>query len=404
MSTISDDLLERRKKLIAQATEIAQKGVTEARDLTGDEQESFDKMIAEADALGARAQAIAEGEQRARDLEDSFRKVTGREPEQHRGDQGPTLGSWAREARLGDAFEVEAVAGAERRALHRYQEHRAMSVGAAGGLGNDGVYGQLWEYAIAASQILQAGVDIIQTADGNTLPLPVVTAHATGASAAANAPITASDAALTVVNLSATKYGYLTLVPSELVQDATFDLEGYLSRAAGRELGNIISKVASDAVIAGFTVSGATAPTASVGATGSVFSDALITLFHSVLPAYRSTAAWLFADPTAAAIRKTKDPQGRYIWETALTAGNPDLVLGKSTYIDPNLPSPTGTAKPIYFGDFSALKVRIAGGLRFERSAEYAFGNDQIAFRAIVRTGAVSTDPNAVKHLALTAA
>lgn len=53
----------------------------------------------------------------------------------------------------------------------------------------------------------------------------------------ANDPISASDAALTVVDLSVAKKGYITLVPSELLQDATFDLEGYLARAAGRELG-----------------------------------------------------------------------------------------------------------------------------------------------------------------------
>lgn len=403
MATIVEDLLERRQKLIAQATEIAQKGVLEARDLSADEQTNFDKMIAEADALGTRAQAIREGEERARELENSFKQATGREVEGRGGEPAEGLAKWAREARMGDAFEVKAVAGAERRALQRYTEQRAMTHGAAGGVGNDGVYGQLWEYAVAGSQILQAGVDIIQTSDGNTLPLPVVTAHATGASAAANAPITASDAALNIVNLGATKYGYLTLVPSELVSDVTFDLEGYLARAAGRELGKIISSVASAAVVAGYTASGATAPTASIGATGSVFSDALITLFHSVLPEYRAASSWLFSDPTAAAIRKAKDPSGRYLWETAIVNGNPDLVLGKSTFIDSNLPSPTGTNKIIYFGDFSSLKVRIAGGLRFERSAEYAFGNDQVAFRALVRTGAVAVDANAVKFLQLTA-
>ena len=47
------------------------------------------------------------------------------------------------------------------------------------------------------------------------------------------------------------------------------------------------------------------------------------------------------------------------------------------------------------FGD--ALKVRVAGGVRFERSDQYAFGNDQVAFRAVVRCGAVTVDPNAVK-------
>ena len=60
------------------------------------------------------------------------------------------------------------------------------------------------------------------------------------------------------------------------------------------------------------------------------------------------------------------------------------------------------TKKIVYFGDWSALKVRIAGGLRFERSNDYAFGNDQVAFRAVVRSGAVVVDPNAVKYLVLT--
>jgi len=399
MSDILESLDERRKALVIGATKIAQRGVTEGRDLTVEEQTSFDQQIAEAEGIGQRMAAISEGEQRAREIEASFRPH-GEEQQQERSG----LGSWAREARVGDAFDLAPVSGAERRAMAAFRENRAMTAGAGGGLGKDGVYGQLWEYAVAQSGILQAGVDIISTTDGNALPMPVVTAHATTSAVAANAPITASDAAMTVVDLSVSKYGYLTLVPSELVQDATFDLDGYLARAAGRELGRQIQTVASNAVTAGFTVSGATAASATVGATGSVFTDAIITLFHSVLPEYRTNAAFLMSDPTAAGVRKTKDPQGRYIWETALTAGNPDLVLGKSTYIDSNLQGPSvGTAKIIYFGDFSALKVRIAGGIRFERSSEYAFGNDQVAFRAVVRTGAVALDPNAVKFLQLTA-
>jgi HK97 family phage major capsid protein len=60
--------------------------------------------------------------------------------------------------------------------------------------------------------------------------------------------------------------------------------------------------------------------------------------------------------------------------------------------------SPAANAKSVFFGECAALKVRIAGGLRFERSSEFAFGNDQVAFRAIVRAGAAVVDPNAVKY------
>jgi HK97 family phage major capsid protein len=285
---------------------------------------------------------------------------------------------------------------------------------ASGGVAADGVYGQLWQYAVAGSQLLQAGVDIINTTDGNTLPLPVATVHATtGTSNAAlpvaisaNSSITANDATITTVNLSVSKYGYLTLVPSELVQDSAFDLEGYISQAAGRELARTIAYIAATAAISGFTTAGVTGPTGTsttLGnqATAGQGSDLIYQLYHSVLPEYRANAAFVMADPSAAQVRMLKSTtSGAGVWQPALSAGDPDLLVGKPVYISPQLPSMAANAKPIYFGEWSALKVRIAGGIRFERSSEYAFGNDQVAFRALVRCGAVTVDPNAVKFLA----
>lgn len=408
--SIADQLMERRAALITQAQDVASKGVTEGRDLSPEEQNKFDGMIAEAQKLYDRAKAIKEGEDRARELDDSFKKVTGTEKR----DQGDSdFGKWAREARVGDSFDIKPVFGAEKRAIAtRGAETRAMS--ASGGVGPDGVYGQLWQYAVAGSQLLQSGVDIINTGDGNTLPLPVATAHATTGTAnsltpatiAANAAITANDATITTVNLSVSKYGYLTLVPTELVQDTNFDLEGYISQAAGRELARTLSAIGTNALIAGFTTAGVTGPTGtatSLGnqATAGQGSDLLFQLYHSVLPEYRTNAAWLMADPTAALIRQLKaSTTGISVWQPALTAGDPDMLVGKPTYIVPQLPSMAANAKPIYFGEMAALKLRIAGGIRFERSDQYAFGNDQIAFRALVRTGAVTVDPNAVKYFA----
>jgi HK97 family phage major capsid protein len=411
MSSIADTLMERRAALIKDAQEIAQKGVTEDRDLTVEEQSAFDGKFAEAGKLQERAKAIAEGEKRGNELEESFRSVTGKKPtEQRQTEADDKFGKWAREARVGDWFDVDAVPGAERRAMAtRGSETRAMS--ASGGVAADGVYGQLWQYAVAGSQLLQSGVDILNTTDGNTLPLPVATVHATTGTAnaalpaaiSANGAITSNDATVTTVNLSVSKYGYLTLVPSELVQDVNFDLEGYISQAAGRELARTLSYIGTTALIAGFTTQGVAGPvgtTVSLGsqATAGMGSDLLVNLFHSVLPEYRTNSAWVMADSSFAAIRNLKGaPNGSSIWQPALTAGDPDTILGKPAYVVPQLPSMGVSAKPIYFGEMAALKIRIAGGLRFERSNEYAFGNDQVAFRTLVRTGAVTVDPNAVK-------
>jgi len=415
MSSIADTLMERRAALINEAQEIAQRGVTEGRELSVEEQAAFDGMFAEAGTLLGRAKAIKDGEDRGRELEESFRKVTGKQPneQQRQTDADAAFGKWAREARVGDVFDIAAVPGAERRAMAtRGQETRAMS--ATGGVAQDGVYGQLWQYAVAGSQLLQSGVDILNTTDGNTLPLPVATVHATTGTAnaalpaaiSANGAITANDATLTTVNLSVSKYGYLTLVPSELVSDTNFDLEGYISMAAGRELARTLSYIGTTALIAGFTTVGVTGPvgtTVSLGsqATAGMGSDLLVNLFHSVLPEYRTNSAWVMADSSFAAIRNLKGaPNGSSIWQPALTAGDPDTILGKPAYVVPQLPAMAANAKSIYFGEMSALKIRIAGGLRFERSNEYAFGNDQVAFRTLVRTGAVTVDPNACKYLA----
>ncbi len=409
MQSIADQLMERRAALIVKAQEIAQQGVTEARDLTVEEQTSFDKMIAEACTILERAKSLHEGEKNANALETSFRKATGRELRDEPGPRESEFGKWAREARIGDFYEIVPVFGAEKRAIQtRGQEVRAMS--ATLGAGPDSVYAQLWQYAVAGSQLLQSGADIINTSDGNSLPLPVATAHATTGSTpavvAANAALTASDATLATVNLTVNKYGYLTLVPSELVSDTTFDLEGYIAQSAGRDLARTIGAIGAAAVIAGFTTAGVTGPvgtTVSLGnqATAGQGSDLLFQLFHSVLPEYRTNAAWLMADPTASLIRQLKaSTTGISVWQPALTAGDPDMLVGKPTYIVPQLPAMAANAKPIYFGEMTALKIRLAGGIRFERSNEYAFGNDQVAYRAVIRCGAVTVDPNAVKFLA----
>jgi HK97 family phage major capsid protein len=411
-TSIADQLMERRATLIKQAQEVAQKGVTEGRKLTVEEEASCDQMLAEAGELLVRAKSFHEGEQRAHDLENSYRSVTGKDPE----DRGPVegaFGKWAREARVGDHFDVKPERGAEARAIaSRGAETRAMS--ASGGIAPDSVYSQLWQYAVAGSQLLQAGVDIINTSDGNTLPLPVATVHATTGTAnaalpvaiSANGVVTLNDATLTTVNLTVAKYGYLTLVPSELVQDTAFDLEGYISMSAGRELARTIAYIAATAAIAGFTTAGVTGPTGtstSLGnqATAGQGSDLIYQLYHSVLPEYRTNAAFVMNDTAAALVRQLKSTtSGAGVWEPALTAGDPDMLVGKPVYISPQIASMAANAKSIFFGEWAALKVRIAGGIRFERSNEYAFGNDQVAFRALVRTGAVTVDPNAVKHFA----
>ncbi|UXA19543.1 phage major capsid protein [Mycobacterium sp. SMC-4] len=400
--SLANELMQRRAKLIKDAQEIAQRGVAEDRDLTSEEQTSFDQMIAEANKLHERATAIHNGEKAANELEESFRSVTGRTPED--GDEEPrdaTFVTWARSARPGDTFDLP-----QSRQIGRAGQGEQRDMSATGGVGKNSVSSQLWEYALHVGQILQSGVDIINTADGNALPFPVATAHAETDDDALDPhdPIVNDESTITTVESTVAKYGFISYVPTELIQDATFDLEGYIARNAGRELGRRVSAIAAAGVIASFTTAGVTAPAGvltTLGAQTAVGegTDLIYKLFHSVYPEYRTSASWIMSDPTAAIVRALKGSDGQSVWQPALTAGDPDLLVGKPVYIVPQIAAPAANAKSMFFGDLSALKVRIAGGLRFERSSEYKFGNDQVAFRGIVRAGAVGLDPNAVKYL-----
>jgi HK97 family phage major capsid protein len=49
------------------------------------------------------------------------------------------------------------------------------------------------------------------------------------------------------------------------------------------------------------------------------------------------------------------------------------------------------------FGDWSRYVLRIAGGIRLERSTEFAFQNDLVSFKAVVRLDGALVDLNAVK-------
>jgi len=397
--SLANELMERRAKLIKDAQEVAQRGVAEDRDLTIEEQTSFDQMIAEANKLHERATAIHNGEKAANELEESFRSVTGREPNNPSSGQDSDFVSWARSARPGDTFDLP-------QQVRKAGEGEQRDMSAAGGVGKNSVSSMLWEYALHVGQILQSGVDIINTADGNALPFPVATVHAEtdNTALAAHDPLVNDESTITTVESTVAKYGFISYVPTELIQDATFDLEGYIARNAGRELGRRVSAIAAAGVIASFTTVGVTAPATVLTTFGDQTTvgqgtDLIYKLFHSVYPEYRTGASWVMADPTAAIVRSLKGSDGQSVWQPALTAGDPDLLVGKPVYIVPQIAAPAANAKSMFFGDLSALKVRIAGGLRFERSSEYKFGNDQVAFRGIVRAGAVGLDPNAVKYL-----
>ena len=392
-------LLEKRKNLETQAHALLNTAQAEKRELSAEENVQFDAIGADMDALRKRSDALVTFQADNAAAEEALRTSLGKKPEEHDGDDVETqlrqlaAGEIRRMDLQGTKEELRVLSGA--------------SPAAGGATIPTSFYGKLIEHLIESATMLSAGATVLTTASGEPLQLPVTTSHGAAVATAAGAKILGTDPTFAQRTLNSYKFAQLIQVPSELVDDTGVDLEGYLARAAGRNVGNALGAKL-------ITGTGTSEPTGIVtsstvgktGATGSVgvpTFDELIDLFYSVTGTYRSgpSAGWLIKDSTAGQIRKLKDTSGRYLWEASVVAGQPDLILSKPVYTDPYVPSTGLGAKSVLFGDMSAYFVRLVNGVRFERSDDFAFDSDIVTFRAIVRgDGVLADQTGAVKHYA----
>jgi len=403
MSEMLNKLNERRQNVWEQAKGLAETAADENRSLSAEEQGTWDALNEELNKLDARMKSAAAAEQRAQDAEKAFEQLRGK-PEGH-GPEDEQRGQASEELRkffLGEgprAYDLKP-------SKVNFRDLSKLTAGAGGNTVPTDFYGRLVAHLIETSAVLQSGATILNTAGGEVIQVPKTTAHSSASIVTEAAAIGESDPAFGQVSLGAFKYGTMIQVSRELLTDTGVDLEGYLAMQAGRALGNAFGAhaitgdgsskprgVVTDATVGktGLTGDGGGFGDQSVAGEGA---DQLIDLFHSVIAPYRMSQAcrWMMNDTTAGVIRKIKTTDGQYIWQPSMIAGQPDTILGKPVLTDPNVASVGLSAKSVIFGDFSQYFVRLAGGIRFERSDEFAFGNDLVTFRALMRADAALVD------------
>jgi len=395
MSAMVNRLLEQRANTWEQAKALLDNAAAENRDLTAEESVSYDRMTADLAELRARADKLAEDQENAKAAEASLRSIgfSGKVD-----DEGDAKAAEFRNFITGKSASYVA--------KPNKGEMRDLTKGSATAGGNTvptSFYGQLWAHLIEVAQI--AGyATVLSTDSGENIEVPTTTAFSTGALVAEAGAIGESDPAFAKRTLGAYKYAVAIQVSSELLKDSGVDLEGFLAMQAGRALGNAFGAHlitgTGTAQPTGIITSATNGVTGGAGVAGAFTADNLIDLYYSVIAPYRNStkAGWLMRDASLATVRKLKGSDNNYLWVPGL-AGAPDSILGKPVLTDPNVAAVALGAKSVAFGDLGSYFVRTAGGVRFERSDEFAFANDLVTFRAIVRgdgllidqTGAVKT-------------
>lgn len=406
MSQQSRELRAKRFKLVADARELISGAV-----VTPETSKRFDKMMAQADAIGEQIERMERADREESDLrEAAYHRARGAgvAPAAKRGPLDKDVRDDAFLAYLRNGMEG---LSAEHRAVaeSRFRAAQGTTPGSEGGYTvPEGFYHRLIDAQLAFGGMMEPGASFVfNTETGNPLPVPMDDDTSNeGVILGENTQVSAQDVAFSQLTLNAFTYtSKLVLVSNELLQDSAFDLDSFLTKRLGVRIARVVNRhfttgdgsskprgVVTDAVLGVATASAS-----------AITPDELVDLEHSVDPAYRNNARFMLHDTTLKLLQKMKDSTGRPLWSAGLEDGAPDTIYGKPYIVNQSLDVVAPSAKPMLFGDFGNYFVRRVAGVRVLRLTERYADFNQVGFLAFQRWDGALADAGThpVKYLAM---
>lgn len=248
---------------------------------------------------------------------------------------------------------------------------------------------------------------VVPTASGNGINWPTLNDTAnTGSWIGENTQASGSNLTLGQKSIAAFKAtSGVFLIPTELLEDSVFDIQGFIREAAAERIGRLENAAFvngdGSSKPEGFLRQATAA--GNLAAKNAITTDEIINLVHSIDPAYRRLGChFVFNDTTFKVIRKLKDDNDLYIWQMGdIRTGAPSTLLGHQYIVEQDMPSldGTGDVKPIAFGNFQKFLIRDVSSLRMKNLVERYADYDQIGVIAFHRTDCELLDTAAVKYL-----
>lgn len=366
----------------------------ESRDLTSEEQQSYDRMMSDIDERSQKIEDLQAAERRAADIEASLVDA----PEVRE----------AREVRSEDERDIinQLIAGEIR--SHNFEARTLTTSVATKGpeIVPQSFYDQIQERLILVGPMLDGSiVTLLNTASGEDIKVPVESTRPAATAIAEATAITAIDPTFASITLKAQKVAVLTRVSRELLTDSGIDVVAYLGRTLGTSIGirtnNLLTVGTGQGAAPNGIVTAAGSGVTGATATGTFTADNLIDLAHSVDGAYvRQGAGWMMRRSTMGALRKLKDGQGQYLYVPAATVGVPDSFMGFPIYENPDVPAVGAGLKSVLFGWTGSYHVRQVGGVELARSDDAYFASDEVGFRLTLRVWGDIGQSEAVKYFA----
>ena len=360
----------------------------EKRDLTAEEQEKYDRISADLDTRGAIIEQLKADEERAARLDAAAAEL--------RTDEAPA----------GDDTDAETIRAMARGEVRSFNfEKRDVLTSSTG----SPVATSFYDQVILKARLVGPMLDVptqLNTTSGETIQVPSLSAYSSSATVTAQgANYSESDPTLnSFVNLGAFKYGFLIQVSREMIEDSGVDLLGFLADQVGNGLGfnvqNALTVGTGTVQPQGIVTAAGSGITGGTGVSGAFTADNLIDLYYSLDGAARLLpgVGWMMNGASIGAVRKLKDTAGNYIFSPAADGNQRDLLMGRPVYENPHVASAATSAKSVIAGHIPSYFVRSVGGIRLDRSDDFAFNADLVTFRASMRVDGALPQSSHIKY------
>lgn len=414
MSKRLNELRQQYNETVKQMRELSDKAEAEKRGFTTDEQARWDSTNAGLNDLKKRMEReeqLADEELRAAKPIDPSKEGTIDDPAAQRSEsRGKDQDAYTKAFRQYLVRGQEGLTHEQRTLL---SEKRDLSLtGASGGFTvPQGFMATLMETQRAYGSFLDPMLaTILDTDAGNPMPVPLEddTSNAAAIVAEAAALTTSTDAVFSNITLGAFTYRSLVRVSLELLQDSAFDMEAYIARKLGIRLARGFNAHATTGTntgqpqgIANASVGASIGFTAATGNTTAFGYVPLVNLEHSLDPAYRPQAQWMFHDVVLQGLKTALDSSNRPIWmpDYAVAAGGgqafPGRLLGYQYKINQDMPVMAANARCVAFGDFSSYIVRRVRNMMLIRADQRFIDQGQIGFYLFARLDGKYANPTA---------
>ena len=270
--------------------------------------------------------------------------------------------------------------------------------------------------ALEETNIFRQMAHVIKT-DSGTHAIPIASDSGEAAWVDEGGTITDADPAFSQAVLKAFKMGTLVKVSNELLNDSAFDIAGYISERIGKRFGNAEEKAFLTGAGESDTPGTPSEPTGILTTlSGDVTTDAytsidfddVYALYYKLAEPYRRNATFVTSESVMLKLMTLKDGESQYIWKPSMEVGKPDTLLGHPIRTSQYMPALAGTTadkskKVMLFGDFGYYWIADRGSRTLQRLNELYAITDQVGFIGTQRVDGKLILSDAVKLLKMAA-